>query len=144
MNILFYIIWQYLFYWWLGKSRSGSRAAATSTMVYFQPLTIITKRSILDGTAALDPPLSTFFFLMLTRVKLFDLLDKKLQNYVPFQQTRDFYRSWERNIAFAKDSFLKIFLLFWNFFFLGFKVKFKISVKFCHFEKCFSISKIFL
>ena len=77
----------------LGKSRDGSRAAATSTMVYFQPLTIITKCSILDGTAALDPPLSTFFFLMLTRVKLFDLLDKKLQNYVPFQQTRDFYRS---------------------------------------------------
>ena len=42
----------------------GSRAAATSKMEYFviivnsfQPLTIITKHSILDVAAALDPPL---------------------------------------------------------------------------------------
>ena len=45
-------------------SRSGSRAAATSKMECFviivkglQPLTIITKRSILDVAAALDLPL---------------------------------------------------------------------------------------
>ena len=44
--------------------RGRSRAAATSKMEYFviivngfQPLTIITKRSILDAAAALDPPL---------------------------------------------------------------------------------------
>ena len=36
----------------------GSRAAATSIIVNgFQPLTIITKRSILDVAVALDPPL---------------------------------------------------------------------------------------
>ena len=45
--------------------RGGSRAAATSKMEHFviivngfQPLTIITKRFILDVAAALDPPLS--------------------------------------------------------------------------------------
>ena len=45
--------------------RGGSRAAATSKMERFvitvngfQPLTIITKRSILDVAAALDPPLN--------------------------------------------------------------------------------------
>ena len=45
--------------------RSGSRAAALSKMEHFviidsgfQPLTIITKRSILDVAAALDPPLT--------------------------------------------------------------------------------------
>ena len=44
--------------------RSGSRTAATSKMERFviivkglQPLTIITKRSILDVAAFLDPPL---------------------------------------------------------------------------------------
>ena len=46
------------------EGRGGSRAAATSKMERFvvtvnglKPLTIITKRSILDVTAALDPPL---------------------------------------------------------------------------------------
>ena len=45
--------------------RGGSRAGATSKMECFviivndfQPLTIITKRSILDVAAALDPPLT--------------------------------------------------------------------------------------
>ena len=44
--------------------RGGSRAAATSKMERFviivngwKPLTIMTKRSILDVPAALDPPL---------------------------------------------------------------------------------------
>ena len=48
------------------QRRGGSRAAATSKMERFviivngfQPLTIITKRSILDVAAALDPPLFT-------------------------------------------------------------------------------------
>ena len=46
--------------------RGGSRTAATSKMERFvilnngfQPLTIITKRSILDIAAALDSPLSS-------------------------------------------------------------------------------------
>ena len=48
------------------KTRGGSRIAATSKMEHFvmivssfQPLTIITKSSILDVAAALDPPLKT-------------------------------------------------------------------------------------
>ena len=47
---------------------SGSRTAATSKTERFviivngfQPLTVITKRSILDVTAALDPPLYAIF-----------------------------------------------------------------------------------
>ena len=45
------------------RNRDGSRTAATSKMERFvivngfQPLTIITKRSILDVAAVLDPPL---------------------------------------------------------------------------------------
>ena len=49
------------------RSRGGSRAAATSKMERFviivngfQPLTIITKRSILDVAAALDPSLEEY------------------------------------------------------------------------------------
>ena len=49
-------------------SRGGSRAAATSKMGLFviivndfQPLTIITKCSILDVAPALDPPLTSIF-----------------------------------------------------------------------------------
>ena len=52
------------------KTRGGSRAAATSKMERFviivngfQPLTIITKRSILDVAAVLDPPLKTLILL---------------------------------------------------------------------------------
>ena len=48
--------------------RGGSRNAATSKMERFviivngfQPLTIITKRSILDVAAVLDPPLDLFY-----------------------------------------------------------------------------------
>ena len=37
--------------------RGGSRAAATSRMECFYPLTIIIKHSILDVAAVLDPPL---------------------------------------------------------------------------------------
>ena len=46
------------------RVRGGSRTAATSKMERFviivngwKPLTIITKRSVLDVAAALDPPL---------------------------------------------------------------------------------------
>ena len=49
-------------------SRGGSRAAATSKMECFviivngwKPLTIITKRSILDVTAALDQPVISIY-----------------------------------------------------------------------------------
>ena len=59
--------------------RGGSRAAATSKMERFvrivngfQPLTIITKRSISDVAAALDPPL------------LFNLLNLVLINFLTF------------------------------------------------------------
>ena len=52
-------------YWRAGHSRGGSRTAATSKMERFviivngwKPLTIITKRSILDVAAVLDPPLA--------------------------------------------------------------------------------------
>ena len=48
-------------------SRGGSRTATTSKMERFvitvngfQPLTIITKRSILDVAAVLDPPLFSY------------------------------------------------------------------------------------
>ena len=52
----------------VGLLRGGSRAAATSKMDCFviivngfQPLTIITKPSILDVAAALDPPLTEIY-----------------------------------------------------------------------------------
>ena len=48
------------------NTRGGSRTAATSKMECFviivngwKPLTIITKHSILDVAAALDPPVNT-------------------------------------------------------------------------------------
>ena len=51
-------------------TRGGPKAAATSKMECFviivngwKPLTIITKRSILDVAAALDPPLMTEIFI---------------------------------------------------------------------------------
>ena len=51
----------------LAAARGGSRTAATSKMEFFviivncfQPLTIITKSSILDIAAALYPPLAEF------------------------------------------------------------------------------------
>ena len=58
------------------KVRGGSRTAATSKMECsviivngFQPLTIITKRSILDVAAVLDPPLKVFFFLSMEKYR---------------------------------------------------------------------------
>ena len=59
------------------RTRGGSRAAATSTMERFvitvnsfQPLTIITKRSILYVAAALDPPLTDNLRLLRKRKNL--------------------------------------------------------------------------
>ena len=50
-------------------TRGGSRTAATSKIEHFviivngwKPLTIITKRSILDVAAVLDPPLMTLHY----------------------------------------------------------------------------------
>ena len=50
----------------VAANRGGSRTAATSKMERFviivngfQPLTIITKRSVLDVAAVLDPPLAS-------------------------------------------------------------------------------------
>ena len=55
------------------KTRGESTAAATSKMEHFviivngfQPLTIITKRSILDSAATLDPPLKMLYNLLHT------------------------------------------------------------------------------
>ena len=52
------------------NSRGGSRAAARSKMEHFviivnglKPLTIITRRSILDVAAALDPLLNSMTFI---------------------------------------------------------------------------------
>ena len=65
------------------KTRGGSRAAATSKMECFviivngfQPLTIITKHSILDVAAALDPPLKTEVYLEPSRTSTIRLFAK--------------------------------------------------------------------
>ena len=59
-----YQIWKFIQTYKFIYVRAESRAAATSKMERFviivngwKPLTIITKRSILDVSAALDPPL---------------------------------------------------------------------------------------
>ena len=56
------------FIWCENIYRGGSRVAAPSKMERFviivnawKPLTIITKRSILDVAAVLDPPLISYF-----------------------------------------------------------------------------------
>ena len=58
--------------------RGGSRATAASKMERFviivngwKPLTIITKRSILDVATVLDPPLVMIVFLLCIAVKFF-------------------------------------------------------------------------
>ena len=58
--------------------RGGSRAAATPKMECFvngwKPLTIITKRSILDVAAVRDPPLNIIDFIFLIPVFEKDIL----------------------------------------------------------------------
>ena len=65
--------------------RAGSRAAATSKMEHFvvivndfQPLTIITKRSILDVAAAVAPPLLQGFFFLTISHFVFNFQSLKL------------------------------------------------------------------
>ena len=84
------------------RIREESRAAATSKMECFvvivngfQPLTIITKRSILDVAAALDQPLQIISHVRYIRFKCFLLLLLQLaklfndhilfQEYTPFK-----------------------------------------------------------
>ena len=57
-------------------SRGGSRAAETSKM---KPLTIITKRSILDVPAALDPPLGSTYFSMHLCIALWQSIAVKIR-----------------------------------------------------------------
>ena len=64
--------------------RGGFRAAATSKMECFviivngfQPLTIITKHSILDVAAALDPPLQ----MTLAKLNFFSVLIEKIVTF---------------------------------------------------------------
>ena len=66
--------------------RERSRVAATSKMECFviivnsfQPLTIITKHSILDVAAALDPPLS-----IIALLQEWELINNKIQDYHSF------------------------------------------------------------
>ena len=65
-------------------TRGGSRAAATSRTECFviivngfQPLTIITKHSILDVAAVLDPPLITIKVSMMNWVKQSEALARR-------------------------------------------------------------------
>ena len=70
----------------VNRTRGGSRAAATSRMERFmiivndfqQPLTIITKRSILDVAAALDPILRTIKSKKATERKFFVIELKRI------------------------------------------------------------------
>ena len=57
-------------------SRGGSRTSATSKIDRFliivngfQPLNIITKRSILDVTVVLDPPLISFYYFIAVPIR---------------------------------------------------------------------------
>ena len=66
------------------QSRGRSRAAATSKMELFviivtgwKPLTIITKRSILDAAATLDPPLQSTCLLHLLHALSFFFIVKR-------------------------------------------------------------------
>ena len=67
--------------------KGGSRAAATTKMERFviivngfKPLNVITKRSILDVAAALDPPLSQQFALLVLLI----ILSLQRMNYPCF------------------------------------------------------------
>ena len=79
--------------WRLTQSRGGSRAAATSKMECFaiivngwKPLTIITKSSILDVAAVLDPLLQSIAFAKLI------LLNSIFKKYYPFSETNLVFR----------------------------------------------------
>ena len=66
------------------KCRGGSRNAATSKMERFvtivnsfQPLTIITMRSILDVAAVLDPPLEWYLYIVFIILRFLSLENKR-------------------------------------------------------------------
>ena len=68
--------------------RGGSKATATSKMEHFviivngcQPLTIITKRFILDGAAALDPPLNVSCKQVIDNLNNFSMPEKVVVQY---------------------------------------------------------------
>ena len=77
------------------RCRGGSRTAATSKMERFvvivnswKPLTIITKRSILDVAAVLDPPLR---YRHMGRTETIDITFKRLGR-VNYQQWLHIYK----------------------------------------------------
>ena len=91
------------------KPRGGSRTAATSKMERFviagngfQPLTAITKRSILDVAAALDPPLKATecFDSVFSKVDIYlanELCLGKVQDLVPIPARHiDLYMNREK------------------------------------------------
>ena len=89
------IIWQVL----SGSNRGGSSTAATSKMEHFviivngwKPLTIITKSSILDVAAVLDPPLSKVKFETTGKVS------KKLQDKRFFRKINNITKA-ENSVA---------------------------------------------
>ena len=74
----------------------GSRTAGTSKMVRFviivngfQPLTIITKHSILDFAAVLDPPLITCTWTFSMLFKIFRSFFKRKSQSFPFLSTSE-------------------------------------------------------
>ena len=80
-------------------NRGGSRIAATSKMERcviivngFQPLTIITKHSILDVAAALDPSLPKLHFI-LEYQDAFQVFDKDANGYITTKEVKSLLRS---------------------------------------------------
>ena len=100
------IITERVIYWFtLTLTRGGSRAAATSKMECFviivngcQPLTIITKRSILNVAAALDPPLLTIHCLCKSNQPLF------VGNNVKERISRRVFQENKTHQVFAKTN----------------------------------------
>ena len=95
--------------WWFSiVARGGSRVAATTKMERFmiifndiQPLTIVTKHSILDVVAALDPPLVAIPLLMAN-----DLTNFTLRKDFAFAQNSGQVVRFV--IKILKDSFLTL------------------------------------
>ena len=108
------IITERVIYWFtLTLTRGGSRAAATSKMECFviivngcQPLTIITKRSILNVAAALDPPLLTIHCLCKSNQPLF------VGNNVKERISRRVFQENKTHQVFAKTNIFYHFLQF--------------------------------
>ena len=89
--------------------RGGSRAAATSKMECFmiivhgwKPLIIITKRSILDVAAALDPPLN-----ILVVIQYANIICDVLRDLVPIIQFKKREKHPWKSVTFSKNCRLK-------------------------------------